>query len=301
MRCLLTGATGLLGSFLLKELEDCEVFILSRNQHMTSISSHHHFLPLDLMDEKFVEKLPKAIDAVIHLAQPTHYRDFPEKAQEIAHVNTISTLKLLEYARKAGARSFVYASSGIVYGSDKKAVSEDEPLLVQRDVIAGPLGFYYTTKLASELFVEAYAHCLHAVILRFFFVYGPNQRNAMLMPRLVDSILHGRPIQLKGKEGSLMNPIYASDAAKAIKKALYLNKSEIFDVAGPEALSLKKIALIMGECLNKQIAFEIDNNAIETNLLGNIQKQSQMLCPPVIGFRQGIQAYINTLEEFAIR
>ena len=64
-KCLITGGSGLLGSFLVPQLENWEIVLISKP---TS----------DLAEEDFVRCLPKKADAIIHLAQSNHFKEFPQ-------------------------------------------------------------------------------------------------------------------------------------------------------------------------------------------------------------------------------
>lgn len=284
--CLVTGSNGLVGSFLLKELEGEPVYVLAKNSHpsLNSIAG-------DLTDEAFPSKLPKKIDAVIHLAQSNHFKDFPEKSLDIFSVNTMSTLRLLDYARQAGAKMFIYASSGVVYGTGPHPFLESSQLPVQ-----SRLGLYYTSKQASEMLVENYSNFFHTVILRFFFVYGPHQKGNMLIPRLVQSVSEGKPIQLQGETGIRINPIYAADAARAVKAALSLSQSEKINVAGPEILNLKDIGEVIGQCLGKEPHFDYNLQASPQDLIGDTQKMKTLLSAPSISFKKGIASYLDSLQ-----
>src|SRR5437016_4304610 len=117
-KCLMTGGTGLIGTNLRAALlPDWQVFAVSRSAG-GDVQSQSHMIPVaaDLAGQWDTASFPAQIDAVIHLAQSEHFRDFPEKAVDIFQVNAVSTLRLLDYARQAGARTFVLASSGGVYG-----------------------------------------------------------------------------------------------------------------------------------------------------------------------------------------
>ena len=79
---------------------------------------------VDLNDDFDFKLLPDKLEAVIYLAQSENYRNFPEKALDIFEINTARLLKTLDYAREAGAKKFIYASSGGVYGSAQRGFSE---------------------------------------------------------------------------------------------------------------------------------------------------------------------------------
>ncbi|MDZ4241551.1 MAG: NAD-dependent epimerase/dehydratase family protein, partial [Candidatus Omnitrophota bacterium] len=195
--CLLTGGTGLIGSQLLGELPDKGWNIIA----LTRRGSHGHHpgkgrgiqhISCDFSRDENRTEWPGKVDAVIHLAQSERFRDFPEHAEEIFRVNTLSTLSLLDHARSSGAKTFIYASSGGIYGTSAQPLKE-EPFSPSLQ-----MEFYPATKICSEMLCQAYRQHLRVIILRFFFVYGPGQRPAMLIPRMVNSVRDGKPVTLQG-------------------------------------------------------------------------------------------------------
>jgi UDP-glucose 4-epimerase len=289
-RCLITGATGLVGSHLMQMLlPEWEVFAVSRRRP-NGLAKEVHHLPIDLSKEWSVADLPQTVDAVVHLAQSEHFRDFPEAAEDVFRVNTFSTLKLLDYARRAGAQSFILASSGGIYGYGDQEFSEDTEISSR-----GDLGFYLGTKLCSEVVAEAYARYMNIIALRLFFVYGPGQKPGMLIPRLVQSIQEEKSIQLQGMDGIRINPTYVTDAAQAIVKATTLQKSYKINIGGPQVLSLRQIGEIIGSVTGKSVRFETDTTAKPKHLVGDIKKMSELLIAPAINFENGIHKYIQSI------
>ena len=137
-RCVVTGASGLLGSHLVPLLaRDWQVHAISRNPPAALTNRSIVWHSIDLSLEFEWSKLPGGADAVIYLAQSEHFREFPERALEIFEVNTAGALRFLDYARKSGAKTVIYASSGGVYGSGAVGVSEEAPIPAR-----GDLGFY---------------------------------------------------------------------------------------------------------------------------------------------------------------
>ena len=281
---LITGASGFIGRHLLRALApDNQVWALVCNgsvEPARNVVQVRH----DLTSTELPANLPQKIDAVIHLAQGRHFRDFPEHARETFAVNVEATMALLEWARLAGATTFVLASSGGLYGGGSLRFAENDQIAG-----TGPLGFYLTSKHCAELVAENYASCYNLIVLRFFFVYGLGQNRSMLIPRLVDNISSGRPITLNGDSGITINPTYVTDAVRALIAALSLGQSEKINVAGPEICTLRSIADLIGQLVGRPPLFTLTDPSPSSHLVGDTTKMSQLLCRPLTPVREGLQ------------
>lgn len=288
---LITGCNGLIGEALVQRLLKNETFNLFGIGR--SLRSSINVIQLDLGKEWSDKDLPKKMDIIIHLAQSEKFREFPESSEEIFSVNTLSTIKFLEYGRKAGIKKFIYASSGGIYGNSDTGFLEEHPVTNSTD-----LGFYLGTKFCSEILALNYTPYFDVDILRFFFVYGKNQNAGMLIPRLVNNVIKGNEIMLSGESGIKMNPIHVSDAADAIKKAIELKGSNKFNISGSEVFTLREICETIGRKIGKQPVFKI-NNTEPKNLIGDNTKMRKMLIEPKIKFDTGIdeiiEKYVGTI------
>jgi nucleoside-diphosphate-sugar epimerase len=280
----MTGATGLIGRSVLPLLEKSgwTVHALVRRRPGEDSSAVRYHL-CDLAGEFSLSNLPPAADAVIHLAQSEHFREFPDYSENIAGVNTLSTIRLLDYARAAGVKTFVLASSGGIYGHGIEEFREDEPIAAQ-----GDLGFYLGTKLCSELLAQSYTPFMNLAVLRFFFVYGPGQRSHMLIPRLIDRVRQGLAITLQNSAGIKINPTFVTDAALAVVRALGLADSQIINVAGPDVLSMRAIGEMIGDVLGRPPRFEVEKDVPPRDLVADTRKMAALLCPPTVRFADGI-------------
>jgi nucleoside-diphosphate-sugar epimerase len=285
-KTLLTGATGLIGSHLLRCLEpDDVVYAVSRSGR---VAAAHHTVPIDLGRPWATDQLPGDIETVVHLAQSEHFNDFPAHAEDLFAVNVRSTATLLEYARGIGARRFVLASTGGIYGGGLKPLSEDSA--VRGD---GKRAYYIRTRICSELLSECYTEYLNVVCLRFFFVYGRGQRARMLVPRLVDAVRTGRPVTLSSEHGIRLNPIHAEDAAKAVASAMRLDGSHTINVAGPSVLSIRDMADAIGRAVGRSPRFEIVPMGESHDLVADTTRMRSLLCTPRISFGEGIVATLD--------
>jgi UDP-glucose 4-epimerase len=252
MRILITGVHGLLGWNLVKQLCDkqCQVVGVVHNFISEDIS---YITPveMDLSKDWDGDKLPKDIDVLIHLAQSSYFREFPENALNVFNVNIASTARLLDFAKEVGAKQFIYASSGGVYGNGFQAFKEDEAI-----VLPGELGYYLGSKACGEILVQSYASVFQVTVIRPFFIYGRGQNRTMLIPRLMDSVASGKPISLQGCGGIRINPVHVEDACGAVVGAFGTTQSATYNIAGPDVLSIRQIAEAMGEYLGKAPIFQ---------------------------------------------
>lgn len=289
-KIVITGATGLVGSSLTEVLlneSDYEIYILGRRSKAEWNTNRIHFIEADFTTDWDESTLPQAPDAVIHLSQSEDFRHFPEKAKSIFYVNTLTTLKLISYANAQKAKHFIFASTGGVYGNGPLPFNEEAPVVYKKET-----GFYIGSKFCSEVILQNYFSLLNVIILRFFFVYGKEQKKDMLIPRLVNVIKKGEAITLQGPEGISINPIYVEDAVKAIMASLQLSKSTIINIGGPEVLSLKQIGSIIGNAAGTEPRFIIDETKKPADLTGDISKMKQLLSTPQNTFSNAIKTLI---------
>lgn len=285
---LLTGATGLIGShFLAAHRGDFAIHTVSRRGAGRGDEGKSH-ISMDLSQPWDAAALPPRIDAVVHLAQSEHFREFPEGAVDTFSVNTLATVRLLDYARRAQARTFVLASSGGVYAASDSDFTESAKIPAR-----GDLGFYLGTRLCSEIAAQSYSPYFNLVTLRFFFVYGPGQRPDMLIPRLIDRVRAGAAIVLQGSEGIRITPTHVSDAVAAVRQSLELSGMHTINVGGPEALSIAEIAGIIGRRLGRSPVFSVDQAAAPGHLIGDMTRMREMLVAPRVRFEDGVQSMLR--------
>lgn len=246
---LLTGGGGLLGKKLASSIPDgWDIYSVGRNlPQLPSITN----IELDLTDPEFCKKLPAKVDVIIHLAQSRRFREFPAGSLDVFAVNSIATLRLVDYAQRVGCKQFVYASTGGVYKPVEGALTESSQIL---DCDSSSI--YPASKISAEMVLGAYKSIMNVAILRFFFIYGEGQEISMLMPRIVSSVKNGDPISLAGDNGFLFCPLYVSDAARVVSSVVDSEYSGVLNVAGPEVISLRKVCDVIGATVGREPVFK---------------------------------------------
>lgn len=287
MKLLVTGGTGFIGSHLVDILsQKNELFCLIQGKDQARSSLDVEWVVQDLGSPMDETRLPDHIDAIIHLAQSRHYREFPERSLDIFSVNLRSTLSLLEYGRKIGISKFVYASSGGIYGYSYEKFMETDA--------TNPINFYLTSKYCAELLVGNYNPFFHTVVFRFFFVYGPKQKG-MLIPRLIENVRKGESIILYGKSGVRINPIHVKDAIKAFSPALETAVSGVFNIAGDEVVSIKELSERIGRWVGREPVLVYEKSAIPGDIVGDNSRMKSVLgVIPEISLNEGISELIRS-------
>ena len=292
MRILVTGASGFIGRRLLPALIEAghEVSAAALPAEYDSLAGEFpnvEWLAWDLARPGRPEGLPPSIDCAAHLAQSPHHRDFPGSAPDIFAVNCTSTLELLDWARAAGASKLLLASSGSVYRRARAPLAEDAAL--------APDGFYSLTKLLAERLAGSYREFFDVLTVRFFCVYGPGQHDR-LVPNLIERIREGRPVTLAGQEGMHINPLYVDDAVEALTGLLSAEGSHVLNVAGSEALSIRRMATAIGEALGREPVFA-DPGPEEGDLVGDTTALEELLdWRPGVSFAEGLARTVATAE-----
>jgi nucleoside-diphosphate-sugar epimerase len=248
MRILITGGTGFIGSTLGPRLIAAghELFCVCRPG---SSASFGETVVWDAASPAGMSKFPEAIEAVIHLAQSRSYRNFPGDSREMFDVNVGMTMSILQWAARSKVKQFCLVSSGAVYEPFSGALQEDAAL--------GPHGFLGASKLASEIMARPFAGLFKLNILRLFFPYGPGQRDR-LIPDLIRRIRCGEAIQVTANsEGMRLVPTFVEDIAGVLVASVESSWTGTVNVATPEALSIRRIAELIGRQLGIEPKLEI--------------------------------------------
>jgi len=241
---LLTGATGFIGSRV-------RPLLVARGHSVTAIARGGGmpeepgvtWLTADLAAAGFVETLPGATDAVVHLAQAG---GSPPDQALLTAVNVESTRLLLDYAQRVGAGRFLLASSGSVYGGGRSPLSEADP--------RRPPDAYARSKAGAEELLDG-AEGLEVCALRLFAPYGPGQ-HGRLVAELVGRVSSRRPVTLHGTGHPRLNPIFVDDVAAIVADALERPTPPVLNVAGDEVLSIREMAEAIGRALGVAPRFE---------------------------------------------
>lgn len=234
MKALVTGGAGFIGSNLVKQLlaDGHQVTVLDNlsSGYRSNLApfADVRFIEGDIRDETAVTEAVKGAEVVFHLAASVGNKRSIDHPLLDADINVMGTIKVLEAARKAGVRKIVASSSAGIFGELKTLpIKEDHP--VEPDT---PYG---SSKLCMEKECLAYAklYDIEAVCLRYFNVYGPNQRfdaYGNVIPIFVFKLLRGEPLTIFGDGEQTRDFINVRDVVQAnIRAAMTRGVSGAFN------------------------------------------------------------------------
>jgi UDP-N-acetylglucosamine/UDP-N-acetylgalactosamine 4-epimerase len=211
-RWLVTGVAGFIGSSLLEALLELDQPVVGLDNFETghrrnldevrAVVGPTRFARFRLVEGSVAsredcERATAEVDVILHQAALGSVPRSIEQPLETNAANLTGQLMLLEVARRAGIRRFVYASSSSVYG--------DSPTLPKVESELGqPLSPYAVTKLGDELYASVYGalHAMGTIGLRYFNVFGPRQdpegAYAAVIPKWVAAMIRGDAVRVNG-------------------------------------------------------------------------------------------------------
>jgi len=223
MNVLVTGGAGFIGSNLVRLLvsQGHEVTVLddlsSGYKRNLDLVPGVRFVEGDVRDADAVRRAMSGAQAVFHLAASVgNARSIDDPIRD-SEINVIGTLQVLEAARREGVRKLVYSSSAGIFG-------ELRTLPIREDHPAEPRSPYGASKLAAEkqCLVCGHLYDIEVVCLRYFNVYGPNQRYDMygnVIPIFAHRLLHQQPLIVYGDGDQTRDFANVRDVALANYKA----------------------------------------------------------------------------------
>lgn len=188
--------------------------------------------------------------SVIYAAQSRRYKEFPAGISELTYINTVLPIQFSEICSELSI-PFVFCSTGSVYRSSMDVLNEDSELISENSLTP-----YVASKLFTDLTLINKLDKQQLLIFRPFFIYGKGAKSPALFPTLVNMVRNNLEIKLIGVGGLELNPISSLDAARAICFLLKYGKTGVFNLAGLETVTIRKIATIISGELDIDVRFE---------------------------------------------
>ena len=274
---MLSGATGLLGSFLIDVILEknntddlnCTVYALGRNEHKAQErfleymdDNHLFFISYDVQ-KPFIRDDLGNVDYVLHLASNTHPMQYSTDPIGTITTNIIGLQNMLDFAVEHYTSRFAFASSNEIYGENRGDVEFfDESYcgyINSNTLRAG----YPESKRCGEALCQAYRSQkkLDVVIPRFTRSYGPTmlKTDTKAISQFIKKGVAGEDIVLKSAGKQYYSYTYVADAISGLLAVLLNGESgEAYNIAEEHSdIMLKDLAEIIAGINGKRVVFEV--------------------------------------------
>ena len=307
MRAVVTGAAGFIGSTLASRLLDdgwsvrgVDSFTAyydqaAKRRNVALLLGRPGFeLVEDDLSTLAIAQLIEGADVVFHqAAQPGVRNSWAEGFGLYDEANIRVTQRLLEAARGAALQRIVFASSSSVYGNPTRVPTlETDPLR--------PFSPYGVTKLAGEHLCRAYADNFDVpvTILRYFTVYGPQQRPDMATYRLIEAARRGTKFPLFGDGSQIRDFTFVDDivSANVLAGQAMLSPGEVINVAGGSSTRLRDLVELVSSAVGSHVDIDWrDAQAGDVQQTGgDVRKAAELLgWAPQVSLAAGVERQVE--------
>jgi len=301
-RWLITGVAGFIGSNLLEALLNLDQqvvgidnFSTGHQKNLDAVQSlvsedqwnNFSFLNQDIRDSNACSLACNDIDYVLHQAA---LGSVPRSIEEplLTNANNITGfLNMLQAAKNAGVKRFVYAASSSTYG--------DHPGLPKiEETIGNPLSPYAVTKLVNELYASVFnkTYGFKTIGLRYFNIFGrrqdPEGAYAAVMPKWFAGLITEEEIFINGDGETSRDFCYIDNCVQANLLAATANDEsadQVFNVAYGQRTTLNELYQMIRErvateypaCSSREPTYRDFRAGDVRHSLADISKAEKML------------------------
>jgi len=297
-KILVTGALGVIGSFLVPYLRERDHDVISSDVFVRDYSD---YVRADITSFEDLYRVFKKedIDTVIHMAGEVGRMVGEEHPQKMIYVNNIGTLNLIKLCMEHNCR-LVYFSTSEVYGHlfDKDKPVEEADLDKDGSIFV-TTNIYAMSKLFGEAIVRHYVenYGLNAVTIRPFMIYGPKEYPSKFRSAISNFIylaLTGGKITVH--RGTARAWCYISDFVDGVylvMKDRFSGVYEAFNVGSDEYRTMEEVAeMVVDECRGdySQIeAVDPPEKFLSLTKKFSIEKIKSINYMPKVSLKEGIR------------
>jgi UDP-glucose 4-epimerase len=258
----------------------------------------------DVRDVPKLWTLLQNVDCVYHLAARVSVPESILYPRDCNDVNVGGTVAIMEAVRDAGVRRVVFASSGAVYGEQRK-----QP--VSESTIPHPDSPYGVSKIASEHYVFTIgALCgIETVALRIFNAYGPGQfvpaSHAPVIPQFLKQALGGGSLIVFGDGNQTRDFVYIDDVVDALYAAATASDIDrhIINVGSGQEVSInqlmEKVARAAGRAVN-HLYSQANSGGVSRLVADTRLARRKLGYSPKVGLDEGLELMLALDPQFRL-
>lgn len=294
---LITGANGFLPAYLVDTIRILNKSVLKNNQAklycMTIESKDACKRIAHVLSEPYVEHIQQDVgkpfhidfhvDYIIHAASKASPRQYLADPIGTIDANVNGTRQLLDYAVLNNIESFLFFSSGEIYGDpDKKNIPTTENFLGNSDWLSRRSCYTESKRFAETLCLNFfYKHNVPVKIVRPFHIYGPglSLNDGRVIADFFNDALTGKDINILSDGLASRAFCYISDATIAFWKVLLQGKNgQAYNVGNSqEQTTIKNLAKVISEIFENKIKFSV----LESQEHFYLSESPNISCPSV--------------------
>ncbi len=297
-RSIITGGAGFIGSNLTDHLVRIghKVTVIDNfvSGKKTNLSHHKKkdvkIIKIDISKSKKLYKYFKGADYIFHLAGLAEIIPSIKNPKKYFDNNVIGSLNVVEAAKKAKVKKFIYAASSSCYGTPKSfPTSEKDKIDLKHP--------YAVTKYMGEELIMRYASIFKMpnISFRFFNVYGPRLNTSgqysAVIANFLSQMKKKKPLTIVGNGKQTRDFIHVDDLVNAFIKVIKSNlANKIYNLGSGKKTSINTIAKIFGG----KRKFIPNRPGEPKNSLANISKaKKEINWKPKITIEEGIKRLIK--------
>jgi len=262
-----------------------------------SLGERAEFYKGDISDPGTCSQACREVSFVFHLAALGSVQRSVEDPLLSHRANATGTLNMLQAAREAGVKRFIYASSSSVLGNisddpeEVKAKEETDPL--------HPESPYGATKLMGELYCRIFCRLygMETVSLRYFNVFGPRQNPksiySAVIARFMDALLNGNPPVVYGDGNQSRDFTYVENVVRANLLAMEnpAIAGKVFNIACGQRVSVDAVLSRLQDISGIKIPERFEparSGEIRHSLSAIGQARLHLGYEPLVNFQEGL-------------
>lgn len=278
---LVSGATGLIGSFLIDVIMEknihglnCHVYALGRNVKRAEQRFYYCFFNnpfftfIECDINKQIGEIENLCDAdyVFHLASNTHPVQYSTDPIGTIMTNVFGLYNMLLFSVRHNTKRFIFSSSNEIYGENRGDIEKFHEgycgYIDSNTLRAG----YPESKRCGEALCQAFKkqEGLDIVIPRFTRSYGPSMllSDTKAISQFILKAVSGKDIILKSDGMQYYSYTYVADAVAGLFTAFLCGMSgEAYNIADEKSdIRLKDLAHIIANIEDKDVLFEIPDS-----------------------------------------
>lgn len=299
LRCFVTGATGFIGSHLVRALlrKRHRVTALIRpganTRRISDCLRGIEVIEGDLDQiASLAAKIPQpGFDAVFHLAWAGVTAGHRNDPKQITW-NINRSLELWSLIQASGCGTWISIGSQAEYGLHSDAIREDTPTT--------PVTAYGTAKLALSLLTSRLCSMvgMRLVWLRLFSTYGPDDDNEHMVPSLILALFRGERYPLTPGE-QMWDFLFIDDVISALVAAAELQHVQgVFNLASGIPGRLRDFFTIVRDSIDKELTLGIGDLPYRPDQIMHLEGDATRFretsgWAPSIGWPEGVKATVD--------